>query len=162
MADALAEPAPDVMVFQEVTAPALEVLCAQPWIRAHYHRAAVTGGRLGNYGMLLLSRLPVERVGYHRLPTRLSRGYLRVELRIGGRPCTILGIHLESGKDATQMRARQLGRIDAAVRAAPEVVIMGDFNLRDSENGSIPAGYRDAWTTLRPTEPGTPRTPPST
>jgi tyrosyl-DNA phosphodiesterase 2 len=33
VADVLAPLDPDVMVFQEVTAPALDVLLAQPWIR---------------------------------------------------------------------------------------------------------------------------------
>ena len=75
--DLLSRDMPDVMVFQEVTPVALAVFDAQPWIREHYFRSAIVGTELGNYGMLLLSRLPVTRVTYYPLPSRLARGFLR-------------------------------------------------------------------------------------
>ena len=56
VADVMARKMPDVMVFQEVTPAALAIFLAQPWIRVRYRRAEVTGGGVGNYGMLLLSR----------------------------------------------------------------------------------------------------------
>ena len=43
IAELLSNRAPDVMVFQEVTPAALTVFLAQPWIREHYLRAAVSG-----------------------------------------------------------------------------------------------------------------------
>ena len=154
IADALATRPPDIMAFQEVTEPALDVLLAQPWIREHYLSAAVSGGRIGNYGMLLLSRIPVDRVTYTRLPTRLSRGYLTARFTIAGRPLTVIGLHLESGKAAAQVRDRQLRQIVDSVRGHRDVAIMGDFNLRDAENGILPADYRDVWPALHPDEPG--------
>src|SRR5262245_19536424 len=57
IAQLLSREAPDVMVFQEMTASALSILLAEPWVREHYRSAAVVGGRVGNYGMLMLSRL---------------------------------------------------------------------------------------------------------
>ena len=65
IAQLLSRRAPDVMVFQEMTQAALEVFLAQRWIREGYSRAAVVGGDAGDYGMLLLSRLPVTRVTYN-------------------------------------------------------------------------------------------------
>ena len=150
----LAAEAPDVMVFQEVTEPALTVLLAQPWIRAHYSSAAVCGGRLGHYGMLLLSRIPVDRVSYTRLPSNLSRGYLTARYTIGGRSFTVVGLHLESGKAAAALRERQLRLVVDSVRGHADVAIMGDFNLRDAENAILPADFTDVWPTLRPDEPG--------
>ena len=150
----LAAEAPDVMVFQEVTEPALTVLLAQPWIRAHYSSAAVCGGRLGHYGMLLLSRIPVDRVSYTRLPSNLSRGYLTARYTIGGRSFTVVGLHLESGKAAAALRDRQLRLVVDSVRGHADVAIMGDFNLRDAENAILPADFTDVWPTLRPDEPG--------
>ncbi|MDO3399373.1 endonuclease/exonuclease/phosphatase family protein [Mycolicibacterium neoaurum] len=150
----LAAEAPDVMVFQEVTEPALTVLLAQPWVRAHYSSAAVCGGRLGHYGMLLLSRIPVDRVSYTRLPSNLSRGYLTARYTIGGRAFTVVGLHLESGKAAAAVRDRQLRLVVDSVRSHADVAIMGDFNLRDAENAILPADFADVWPMLRPDEPG--------
>ena len=154
IADLLAREALDIMVFQEVTPAAREVFLQQPWIREHYRSAAVVGGRRGNYGMLLLSRIPVDRVTYTRLPTRLSRGYLTAQLTVNGERLIVVGVHLESGKASAPLRARQLGLICESVRNAENAVVLGDFNLRDGENGILPADYRDVWPTLRPGEPG--------
>jgi tyrosyl-DNA phosphodiesterase 2 len=145
---------PDVMVFQEVTREALTVFLDQPWIRVRYHRAEITGDDLGNYGMLMLSRLPLNRVTYTRLPTYLARGFLMAELTVNGLPLVIAAVHLESGKAAARLRARQLGRIFRALRRAESAIVMGDFNTRDAENGIITAPYRDVWPALRPHDDG--------
>lgn len=154
IADQLAWHAPDIMVFQEVTETARRVLLEQPWIRDRYHSAAVTGGYVGNYGMLLLSGLPVGEVTYSALPTQRSRGYLTARYRINGVALTVFGVHLESGKAADRLRDRQLREIVRSARSDRDVVILGDFNLRDAENGIIPAAYQDLWPILHPDDPG--------
>ena len=154
IADLLARNMPDVMVFQEVTPAALAVLLAQPWVRVRYRRAEVTGGDRGNYGMLMLSRLPIGNVTYTRLPTKLARGFLTAELNAGGSTLTVVAAHLESGKAAARLRARQLGRIFRSLRRAENAVVLGDFNIRDAENGIITAPYRDLWPVLRPHDDG--------
>lgn len=147
IADVLHRKQPDVMVFQEVTDLALTTFLAQPWIRAEYRAAAVSRG---NYGMLLLTRLPVAAVTYTRLPTRLNRGVLRAD--IAG--CAVCSVHLESGKSSSRLRARQLRIVFRALRRADDVVLMGDFNMRDGENSRIAAPYVDVWPALRGDEPG--------
>ena len=154
IAQLLSRNPPDVMVFQEVTPEALALFLEQPWIRVRYRRAAVTGRTVGNYGLLLLSRLPLDRVTYTRLPTRLQRGFLTAELTVDGRPVVIAGIHLESGKASARLRERQLGRVFGTLRRAENAVVLGDFNMRDSENGIITRPFRDLWPVLRPREDG--------
>ena len=154
IADVLSRTMPDVMVFQEITPAALEVFLAQPWIRVRYRRAEVTGGAVGNYGMLMLSRLPIRAVTYTGLPTKLARGFMTAELDNGGPPLTVAAVHLESGKAADRLRARQLGRVTSALRRTENAVVLGDFNMRDSENGRIGAPFRDVWPALRPNEDG--------
>src|SRR5258708_37771579 len=61
---------PDITVFQEVTPDALKTLLAHPWVRMHCFCAAVTDHDVGNYGMLLLSRIPLRNVVYTRLASR--------------------------------------------------------------------------------------------
>ncbi|MCV7227897.1 endonuclease/exonuclease/phosphatase family protein [Mycolicibacterium komossense] len=145
---------PDVMVFQEVTPAAVTAFLAQPWIRERYLRAVVAGGAHGNYGMLMLSRLPINRATYTPLPTRAARGFLSAEFTINGRPQVIGSIHLDSGRSSWWLRAWQLRRISRVLRRFPDVVLLGDFNMRDTENHRIGAGYRDLWPVLRPQDDG--------
>jgi tyrosyl-DNA phosphodiesterase 2 len=154
IAQLLSREMPDVMVFQEITPAALSVLLAQPWVRERYRSAAVVGSRAGNYGQLMLSRLPTSRVTYTRLPTRLSRGFLKAEFTVNGRLLVVCSVHLESGKRNVRLRGRQLRRMFRALRSAEDAVVLGDFNMRDSENGRIAPPYHDVWPMLRPQDDG--------
>lgn len=152
VADVLAPLEPDVMVFQEVTAPALDVLLAQPWIRASYVAASVTGRRTGNYGMLILSRLPLRRVAHTALPTEAWRGVLHARVDVGGRPLHLGCVHLDSGKSRAQLRERQLRKVFGLFDDAEDVILLGDFNMRDDERIAPP--FTDVWPVLRPGQPG--------
>ena len=154
IAHLLSRRAPDVMVFQEVTPGALDVLLAQQWIRDSYWCAAVVGGDAGDYGMLLLSRVPISRVTYTRLPSRQSRGFLQADLELSGPRTVACCIHLDSGKSSSRLRGWQLRRIFGALRTAEDAVVLGDFNMRDAEDGRIAAPYCDLWPTLRPDDDG--------
>ncbi|CAN5163696.1 hypothetical protein BH09ACT8_BH09ACT8_09550 [soil metagenome] len=154
IADLLSRKSPDMVAFQEVNKSALAVLLEQPWVRERYLTGAMVGRHVGNYGMLLLSRFPIDRITYTRLPTRLSRGYLTAQLTVDGNPLTVVSLHLESGKASADLRERQLGQVFYSQRSSADVIVMGDFNMRDSENGIIDPDYRDVWPMLRPDEPG--------
>jgi len=154
IAQLLSREMPDVMVFQEITDGALSIFLSQPWIREHYRSAPVVGGRAGNYGMLMLSRLPTSRVTYTRLPTRLSRGFLKAEFTVNGRPLVVCAVHLESGKRNVRLRGRQLRRMFRSLRSADDAIVLGDFNMRDSENARIAPPYHDVWPMLRPSDDG--------
>ncbi len=154
MAELLCRNPPDVMVFQEVTPAALAEFAAQSWIRESYCRVEVTGAEHGNYGMLMLSRLPITRATYTPLPTKATRGFLAAEFTINGHQQVIGSIHLDSGKSAWWLRAWQLRRIFWVLRKWQNVVVLGDFNMRDSENGRIGSRYRDLWPVLRPGDAG--------
>ncbi len=145
---------PDIMVFQEMTPAALDIFMAQDWIRDRYARAAVVGGDAGGYGMLMLSRLPLDRATYTRLPTRQSRGFLQVELALNGSRTVVCCVHLDSGKSSAHLRGWQLRRIFRTLRASQNAVVLGDFNMRDTENWRIRSPYRDVWPALRPGEDG--------
>jgi tyrosyl-DNA phosphodiesterase 2 len=154
IAELLSRDMPDVMVFQEVTPAALDVFLAQPWIRENYLRAAVAGAAVGNYGMLMLSRLPIDRATYTRLPTRLARGFLAAEFTIGGSTVVVCGVHLESGKASVGLRDRQLGRVLRALSGTDNAVVLGDFNMRDGEDDRIGPPYVDVWPALRSDDDG--------
>jgi len=154
IAELLSRRTPDIMVFQEVTPSSLSVFLAQPWIRDGYRCVAVVGGDVGNYGMLMLSRVPISSAIYSRLPTRQQRGFLRVEFAVNGSRLAVCCIHLDSGKASSRLRGWQLRRIFGALKRAEDAVVLGDFNMRDAENSRIHAPYRDVWPALRPGEDG--------
>jgi tyrosyl-DNA phosphodiesterase 2 len=154
IAELLSARGPDIMVFQEITRSALRVFLAQRWIRDSYVRAAVSGFRVGNYGMLMLSRLPVTDVTYTRLPTRQARGYLRADLMINGIRQPVCSVHLDSGKSSKPLRTRQLETMFRALQNTEDAVLLGDFNMRDDENEHIDPLYTDLWPALRPGEDG--------
>jgi tyrosyl-DNA phosphodiesterase 2 len=150
IAELLSRRAPDIMVFQEVTAPALDVLLTQPWIRGHYFQAGAVGEGVGNYGMLILSRFPIAGATYTSLPTHQYRGFLQADVMVDGVHEVVCCIHLDSGKSSARMRARQLRTIFRALESTENAVLLGDFNMRDDENPRIVAPYCDIWPTLRP------------
>lgn len=154
IADLLSTRSPDIMVFQEVTPAALDILLAQPWVRDGYLRVAVVGAEFGNYGMLMLSRLPITRASYTRLPTRQQRGFLRAQFSVNGGRLDVCCIHLDSGKASSRLRGWQLRRIFTALKTSEDAAVLGDFNMRDAENGRIKPPYCDVWPALRPDEDG--------
>ncbi len=152
--DLLRERRPDVIALQEVTPAALEIFLDQPWVRDEYLSASAVGGDAGNYGMLMLSRVPITRTTYSRLPTRQSRGFLEAELAVNDLRPSVCCLHLDSGKSSARLRRWQLRRIFRAQKSAEDAVLLGDFNMRDAENDRIAPPYCDIWPALRPHEPG--------
>src|SRR5262245_53768998 len=65
---------PDVIALQEVTIPFLAGLRSTPWVRSQYIISDFMGTTVAkaSYGVALLSRLPVEAMELHDLPTRMG------------------------------------------------------------------------------------------
>lgn len=143
IADLLADLAPDLVVLPEVDRhwrrsdfvdqPA--VLADRLGLRAEYaralHRPAEEPDRPEReYGVLLLSRHPLEDIRRHALPVsggRESRCMISAQVRIGGRAVTVAGVHLEN-EDA-ELRERQAEAVLAALPAPGRPVLLaGDFN----------------------------------
>ncbi|MGB0543683.1 MAG: endonuclease/exonuclease/phosphatase family protein [Longimicrobiales bacterium] len=85
----------------------------------------------GEYGMAVLSRLPVTRVMNHRLPDGDEpRTGLEVEVRVGpeGRPVSVVGIHLYRTPEERLAQADSLSALLDG-REHP-VILAGDFNSR--------------------------------
>ena len=154
IADLLSMRSPDVMAFQEVTPAALDVFLAQPWVRDGYRCVAVVGHDVGNYGLLMLSRLPICRSQLYAVAHRQRRGFLQVEFGLNDSRLVVCCIHLDSGKSSARLRGWQLRRIFGALKTAEDAVVLGDFNMRDTENARIAAPYSDVWPALRPSEDG--------
>ena len=156
--DELSWRAPDVVAFQEVTEPLMEMIAAHPYVRAHYQLTdldGVTFDPRSSYGVLMLSRLPIARAGLLELPSNMGRRLLVVQLQSG---LCVATVHLESTRECAAERAEQLRIILPELAAlSPDVVLMGDMNFAPDaslETSAVEPSFVDVWAQKRPNEPG--------
>ncbi|MER5733399.1 RNA repair domain-containing protein [Streptomyces sp. NPDC002138] len=139
----------DVIALQEVEPRLLDMILAEPWVRASYTLGGAPGGRdVADTGLLLLSRIPVREAGVHSLGPHKGVTAVTVEMAAG--PVVVAATHLSSdhSTDGAGRRAAELARLAAGLAGVDgQVVLMGDFN--DGRGGAEgPAGalgLRDAW-----------------
>ncbi len=142
----------DVIALQEVTRPLLDMLAREPWVRDRYWLSDVGGTTFTDYGVVLLSRLPAERIELHELPSYMNRAALVAHLPVGAM-CTV---HLESNRGNHDMRCAQLQTLFEILEPESNAIVMGDFNFAPPwpENDLIDPRYIDLWPHLRPNDPG--------
>ena len=173
IADIVASEQPHVLALQEVTPRIESLLRAAPFWGDFDATPAPAGAP---YYTLLLLRRPL-RAG--PAPTRApfgnsvqGRDLTRGGLALGGGLRLIAATaHLESymgpGATSSAQRVEQMREslrvLDSDVSAGAfggvgNVLFCGDVNWDDDEDGDLsrllPAGWRDAWTTLHPGQPG--------
>jgi endonuclease/exonuclease/phosphatase family metal-dependent hydrolase len=149
---------PDVVCLQEVVAESLGMLLNEPWVQDAYSISDATGETVDPYGVVILSRLPVQRLSLYDLPSYMGRRLLVADLVVGGRPLAIGTVHLESRKRNSDVRADQLRVAQPLLRGhGPDAALVGDFNLCaswTSENAGIDPDFVDLWSRLHPADPG--------
>ncbi|MEV7598188.1 poly(A) polymerase [Kitasatospora sp. NPDC089797] len=139
----------DVIALQEVEPALVAQLLAAPWVRDGYALGTdPAGGDVPEYGLLLLSRLPVLAAGRHVLGAH--KAVAAVTLRAGDAPLTVAAVHLSSDHSANgpDRRQSELARLAEGLAGVEgELLLLGDFN--DTRSGPAgPAavlGLRDAW-----------------
>ncbi|WP_411102773.1 poly(A) polymerase [Streptomyces sp. cmx-4-9] len=139
----------DVIVLQEVEPALLDLLLGAPWVRDGYTVGTDPRGRdVDEYGLLVLSRLPVREAGAHRLGSHKALTAVAVDTAAG--PLVVAATHLTSDhmQDGAGRRAAELAGITEGLAGiGADVALLGDFN--DGRTGAVgPAavlGMRDAW-----------------
>jgi endonuclease/exonuclease/phosphatase family metal-dependent hydrolase len=104
----------------------------------------------GQYGVAVLSRFPILSIDHWRYANRRERerrGFIRVELEVGGRRVNFVTTHLDyQFEDGRVFEAEQLLKALADVRGP--LVVAGDFN-QEPHGGAyemmLKAGFADAW-----------------
>ncbi|AKL64961.1 poly(A) polymerase [Streptomyces sp. Mg1] len=150
----------DVIALQEVEPALLDLLLAEPWVRAGYTLGTDPGGRdVADSGLLLLSRLPVREAGLHVLRRHKAVAAVTVDGAAG--PLVVAATHLTS--DHTEGGA---ARRDAELAAIAEgfggieadLALVGDFNdgRGGGEGPAAALGMRDAWSDVHGAADGTP------
>ncbi len=129
---------------------------SESWVRENYCVSDVDGGTFEDYGVVVLSRIPIRRLKLYVLPGSMARRAVVAECFLNGEMLQVAVTHLESYKHSTQVRIAQLHAIYRFLEESENALIMGDFNFCSSwpENSLLDQRYSDLWGVLRPDEPG--------
>jgi tyrosyl-DNA phosphodiesterase 2 len=155
----LEEHRPDVIALQEVTLPFLAGLRSSAWVQSEYLLSDFMGATLSNasYGVVLMSRLPVDSIELHDLPSRMGRKLLLARVLVNDTPLAVGTVHLESLRESAPYRGRQLAQIFRTLKGERDAILMGDFNFCSTwpeEQACLDPEYTDVWAALRANEPG--------
>jgi uncharacterized membrane protein YfcA/endonuclease/exonuclease/phosphatase family metal-dependent hydrolase len=151
----------EIIGLQEVTPQFASKLHSQKWFK-QYHCTLKTEDSYVPGGLLILSRLPIEKQSYHQLTSAQGRGVLLAGIKLSGRSICIAVVHLESPLARGPQRRKQLQEVFAHLRAAKsdDAILLGDFNFGQGspEEATIPESFKDLWlaTHQRPTSKKTP------
>jgi endonuclease/exonuclease/phosphatase family metal-dependent hydrolase len=112
----------------------------------------------GQYGVAVLSRFPILAIDHRRYANRRERerrGFLRVEVEVGGRRLNFVTTHLDyQWLDGRIFETEQLLKALADVRGP--LLVAGDFN-EEPPGGAyelmLKAGFADGWTRAGTREP---------
>lgn len=155
--DILRQSQADVIGLQEMIPESLEHLLKQDWIRADYYCSDILGITVDPYGVVLLSRLPFQRMVFYDLPSLMNRKLLVSEHVIHGQSLQIGTVHLESLRPSARTRGQQLEIILSQLKKSDHAVLMGDCNFCSSweeENRRVDPEFHDLWPLLRKKEMG--------
>ncbi|MBA9004009.1 poly(A) polymerase [Thermomonospora cellulosilytica] len=137
----------DVIALQEVQPELLALLLAAPWVKAGYALSTGPSARdVAEYGLVLLSRLPVLEAGRVALGPHKALDAVTVAGPAG--PLAVAVTHLTSdhAEEGAARRDAELARLAEALGSVEaDLVVLGDFN----DGSELPArtlGLRDAWT----------------
>jgi tyrosyl-DNA phosphodiesterase 2 len=145
--DDVASLRPDLIAFQEVTVPFLEMLRKESWVRRSYEISDPRGEEISSYGSVIVSRYPILGREVLGLETELGRQFILVEIEVESTAWTVGTVHLES-LDSSALRARQLEQVFERLGGVSHSILCGDFNFCSSwaeENERLPGDFLDVW-----------------
>lgn len=144
---------PDIVALQEAVPAFLLLLAADPGLSG-WHWARPQGESVA--GLALASRQPLLRSRILDLPSRHGRKALIAWVQVADGELALATVHLDSLLSDGVRRRLQLERVQEALVANPEAVILGDFNFGDGEpeESALSEPWRDAWRGLLPADPG--------
>uniref|UniRef100_A0A8C8B6F0 Tyrosyl-DNA phosphodiesterase 2 n=1 Tax=Otus sunia TaxID=257818 RepID=A0A8C8B6F0_9STRI len=143
---------PDVVFLQEVVPPHLCLL----QMRAGSY-TIIPGNIDGYFTVIMLKKSRVKLLKHEIIPfptTSMMRNLLVVHVCISGNELCLMTSHLESTKNHSKERIKQLQIVLNKMQKESEsttVIFGGDTNLRDSEVtklGSLPKSITDIWEVL--------------
>ena len=141
---------PHVVCLQEVVARTFHAHFVPHFRHAGFHPFPARPPENANYFDVVFVREPlvVEEALREPFPTsRLGRALTSVRISWGDRAFVAMTAHLESLKEGSEERKRQLVEVARRLRYPDtKALFAGDTNLRDAETEGLLDGIGDAWT----------------
>ncbi|XP_056377286.1 tyrosyl-DNA phosphodiesterase 2 [Hyla sarda] len=140
---------PDIVLLQEVIPPYYEYLKKRA-----ISYTIITGNEDGYFTAIMLKKSRVRLLSQEIVPfpsTAMMRNLLIVYVNISGHNICFMTSHLESTKEHSNERAKQLNIVLKKIQDIPPsttVIFGGDTNLRDKEVekiGGLPSNILDIW-----------------
>ncbi len=147
----------DLIALQEVRPELLERILERPWVRRDYTVSDVEPQRMGQHGLVLLSRRAPRCFRRLPLPGTMGRYALLAEMDTPGGTAVAATVHLESLRTNEAVRGQQLEVLFRELEPFSQAVVLGDFNFCSSwtaENSRLHPSYRDLWSERYPDRPG--------
>jgi endonuclease/exonuclease/phosphatase family metal-dependent hydrolase len=145
----LADEAADVIALEEVTQPFLSTLLATPWVRAQYQLSRDHVDPTLRYDVVMMSRFPARYVA-HGLTSIMGRRMHTLEYDTTLGSLAVAGVHLESMRDMTPTRLKQIDECLPVLERAQNAIWLGDFNAapESEEDARIREHFADSWADL--------------
>eukprot|EP01087_Luapelamoeba_hula_P022037 TRINITY_DN7815_c0_g1_i2.p1 TRINITY_DN7815_c0_g1~~TRINITY_DN7815_c0_g1_i2.p1 ORF type:complete len:327 (-),score=50.24 TRINITY_DN7815_c0_g1_i2:168-1148(-) len=134
----------DFICLQEVTPVFLKWLLTEKWAQDNYYISDSSTNTVTPYGVLLLSKHPLNRIELCAMPSNMGRRVLVAEANV---PLCVRGqkviqrikvatVHLES-MDNADMRHEQLATIFPLLQHTDAAFFMGDFNFGEGPENEV-------------------------
>ncbi len=142
---------PHVLLLQEMTAPATELIARELGMAWVYYPSTVHPIARQDFGCAILSRLPMEDDRKILLPhlarlRRIQRAAVAVTIRSGDTRIRVSNVHLATMVDnGPVQRRQQLVPVIEDASSVPHAVVAGDFNSDRVAGVLVPHGF--AWPT---------------
>lgn len=156
----------DIIGFQEVTTPFLDLLMRTPWIQAAYHISDVEGAHITPYGQVVIAKYPFK-VSYFEYSSH--KRVIIATFNLNDRIVNVPVVHLTSDHGKGNLGAKRLAQMTTIYnKTVPELseaekdngadcIVIGDFNMGDGGEGealSIRPDFADYWKVLCGSDPG--------
>jgi poly(A) polymerase len=146
----------DIIALQEATPLLLEILSQQTWVQNYFCSEPANSPTLRPFGQVILSKHPFSLVEHLYSP---QKRFLVAGWQINGEAFHLANVHLTSNRTDKAMGVRQQQldvMVDYLKSLGGDVLLVGDFNMREDENVDIlkQHQFEDIWLLQHPKDNG--------
>ena len=146
---------PDIVCFQETTAPFLDIMMDMPVVQNEYIVAPSTGFAASDrcwYGVTMVVRQSLGPAKFYTTEWPSGMGRIMLSVVFPSAKIAISTGHFESlGSAPKRKKQLRIAESFGLEYGSSAHVVCGDFNFGDGmENDSVPPAYMDLWPSLHP------------
>jgi len=150
----------DIICLNEVSAPYLNLLLQQSWIKQGYYISSIDSAYYSKMlrANMILSKFPFKELFLEAKNFRGHETFLGI-FTIGHYEFAVVSQHFAAFEEKFKEREIQITHVSQLIQETKAkvmpVIMLGDFNLHATfENAFIKLPYTDVWSELNPDDPG--------